>query len=352
MSAQRARFPDNTFATKPEQSEPQPTGNSSPSCQLLVAKAGGRDMWALGSRYILKKRGFYPGSEVEVQNTDFAAEKTTGQVAKVVASWKENDRFFLIQERIEGEPLEDALPNLSQEDIARIGRQVGEFLRQFRNITSPTMQMLDGRPVIDRRLFKPLPASSDAGYSVCTSDADVVANMSLAIKNCLNTSELDIFMAHMPSAMPFTYTHSDVHEGNIMVKDGRFQGLIDFELSGFYPRWWEFVNSCEVLSEHLPADLQDKAALDWFRVYHMIRERPEDSDTWKTFREYLSQHGAEPTYGPPRYFAGLDLSSNHSGRAYIPKCLTDRTDPSISRNSTKLVNTYYRDPSLRVASIL
>ncbi|KAI0006959.1 kinase-like protein [Xylariaceae sp. FL0662B] len=267
-----ARFPDKTVLTKPKSAEPQAERNAPPSCQLLVEKAGGRDIWALGSKYILKNREFYPGSEIEVANTNFAAEKTAGRVAKIVTSWRESNRFYLIQERIDGEPLEDALPNLSRADIARIGRQVGEFLLQLRTITSPTMQMLDGRPVIDRRLLKPLPGNSKAGYSVCTSDADVAANMALAIEDILDPRSIEDLMARMPSAQPFTFSHSDVHEGNIMVKDGKFVGLIDWELAGYYPRWWEFVNSCELLSDYLPAELQDKQALEWFHLLRGFRQ--------------------------------------------------------------------------------
>ncbi|OTA57147.1 kinase-like protein, partial [Hypoxylon sp. EC38] len=174
---------------------------------------------------------------------NFVADMAKGRVPKIVASWIEGDRFFTIQERIEGESLEDALPKLTQEDLARIGKQVGEFVIELRSITSSQMQMLDGRAVIDRRLFKPLPGSINTLYSVCTSDDQVAANLALPIRHLVEQDTLHELMSKMPSAMPFTFSHSDLHEGNIMVKDGNFTGLIDWELAGFYPRWWEFVNS-------------------------------------------------------------------------------------------------------------
>ncbi|KAI0142313.1 kinase-like protein [Hypoxylon sp. NC0597] len=267
-----ARFPDKTFLTQPGAAEPQPQSNAEPSCKLLVTKPGGRSVWSLGSKYILKERGYYPGSELEVTNTNFIANKAKGRVPRIVASWREGDRFFSVQERIEGEPLEDALPKLTKEDLARIGKQVGEFIIELRSITRPQMQMMDGRPVIDRRLFKPLPGSAHASYSICTSHDQVAANLAYSIRHLVKPETLYTLMAKMPSAMPFTFSHSDLHEGNIMVKDGNFVGLIDWELAGFYPRWWEFVNSCELLSDYLPAELQDQDALAWFRVYHTIRE--------------------------------------------------------------------------------
>ncbi|KAI1373829.1 kinase-like protein [Hypoxylon crocopeplum] len=271
-----ARFPDKTVVAKPKTGESQSKPDATPSCRLLIAKPGGRNVWALGSRYVLKNREYYPGSEIETANTSLAEESSGVLVPKMVAAWKEEDRYFTIQDRIEGESLEEALPKLTQEDIARIGQQVGKQLLRLRGTVSGTMQMLDGRPVIDRRLCKPLPASSSGAYSVCVTDEDVRANLSLAIAHRVDKSTLNDLMAKMPSALPFTFSHSDVHEGNIMVKGGNFVGLIDWELAGFYPCWWEFVNSCELLSDHLPATLQDHSALEWFRVYHGIRERPEE----------------------------------------------------------------------------
>ncbi|KAI1139992.1 kinase-like protein [Hypoxylon sp. FL0543] len=283
-----ARFPDKTFLTNPEAAEPQPQPDAAPSCRLLVRKPGGRNVWSLGSRYVLKDRGYYPGSEVEISNTNLAAVEIEDVVAKILTSWTEGNRFFTIHERIEGEPLEDALPKLTREDLARIGGQVGQYMIRLRNITARHMNMIDGRPVVDRRLFKPLPASSTATYSFCTSDEEVAANLALAIAHLVDQKTLYALMARMPSAEPFTFSHSDLHESNILVRDGNLVGLVGWELAGFYPRWWEFVNSCALLSDYLPAQVQDQEALDWFRVYHAVRELPSEESA-KIVSDYLNR---------------------------------------------------------------
>jgi thiamine kinase-like enzyme len=36
------------------------------------------------------------------------------------------------------------------------------------------------------------------------------------------------------------FTHGDLQLRNIMVKDGNVSGIIDWELSGWYPEYWEF----------------------------------------------------------------------------------------------------------------
>ena len=35
------------------------------------------------------------------------------------------------------------------------------------------------------------------------------------------------------------FTHGDIHDGNIIVKNGRLAGIIDWEHAGWYPEYWE-----------------------------------------------------------------------------------------------------------------
>lgn len=296
-----ARFPCTHVATATAPapaaapSEPGPMANLPPVSQLL-ASGGGREVWARGPQYVQKIRANYPGGEIEAQNANFVAQQLPDSpVAKVTHAWttEEGRRFNTVQERMAGQTLEDALPGLAPADLANIGRQLGAFLRELRALTASEMRMLDGRPVVDRRLFKPFPSTpmtQGASYQVCTQDSEIAENLVLAIASASSRFSVDIlqmFLHRMPSAKPFTFSHSDLHEGNIMVRDGEFAGLIDWELAGYYPRWWEFVNSCELLSDYLPADLQETEALNWFRIYHAIRERPDDEATAKMLDDYL-----------------------------------------------------------------
>lgn len=93
-------------------------------------------------------------------------------------------------------------------------------------------------------------------------------------------------MAKMPSGLPFAFSNSDVHEGNVMIKDGNFAGLIDWELAGFYPSWWEYINSSPSLSRYFPAQIQNHYALEWFRVYHTIRDKIKKEGAFR-LSEYL-----------------------------------------------------------------
>jgi tRNA A-37 threonylcarbamoyl transferase component Bud32 len=44
------------------------------------------------------------------------------------------------------------------------------------------------------------------------------------------------------------FTHGDIAPRNIIVRDGKVVAILDWELSGFYPEYWEYVKAL-----HLPS---------------------------------------------------------------------------------------------------
>ncbi|KAI1388672.1 kinase-like protein [Hypoxylon trugodes] len=275
-----ARFPDTTFLDHPP---PEHTKTYDPAASLLTSKIGGTEVWNIGFMLILKCRPGYPGCDIEHDNTSMAHglvdDKVKQEVGKTVASWEDDDgRFLILQERVRGQPLNDVIEYLSEEDLARIGWQLGEFLSHLKGCVSEDMKMGDGRPVIDRRLFKPSPPGEEApDYTLCFTEDEVRENLAQRLRGRMNDRILNEFMARMPATKPFTFSHSDIHGANIMVEDGQFTGLIDWELAGFYPEWWDFVNCCQTISDYLPKNIQREAALRWFHVYAAIRDNEHDA---------------------------------------------------------------------------
>lgn len=39
------------------------------------------------------------------------------------------------------------------------------------------------------------------------------------------------------------FTHGDLRPANIIVKDGRVTAIIDWEMAGWYPDYWEFAKA-------------------------------------------------------------------------------------------------------------
>ncbi|KAK5633432.1 hypothetical protein RRF57_009146 [Xylaria bambusicola] len=280
-----ARFPETTFVEAPP--ETVNTAKAKPTtCQVLATKPG-CEVWALGSRRILKSKEWYPGCEIDAENTRYVRTICDIPIPDILTSWTDDDRFMTVQDRINGTELERVIPSLTKDDLVRIGNQLGQHLLKLRETTDERMRMLDGRMVIDRRLLKPL--QNDHLHGNITTDQHVRDALQSRISGTVERGIVTGLMNRMPTALPFTFSHSDLHEGNIMVKDGQFTGLIDWEVAGFYPVWWDYVNCCELIGDYLPAELRHDDAVEWFRVYNAIREHPEAAETKALALEYLGQ---------------------------------------------------------------
>ncbi|KAE8310757.1 hypothetical protein BDV41DRAFT_579277 [Aspergillus transmontanensis] len=75
-------------------------------------------------------------------------------VPKVLRDWvDDNHRYFILEERVDGQTLEEAWPSLSTSQKALIADQVAEVRNQLKNITSPSIQSVDQGPCIPGLLF-------------------------------------------------------------------------------------------------------------------------------------------------------------------------------------------------------
>ncbi|KAI1091498.1 hypothetical protein F5B19DRAFT_493411 [Rostrohypoxylon terebratum] len=204
--------------------------------------------------------------------------------------WGETPRRVLNTECSRGESLHNALPKLTPTDIKRIAGQLREYLVRMRSLTSPVMERWDGQTLARNiALYKPLPSNHWRQYSNCATDSELRLNLSLAIEDNLDLDTMHRFMAKMPSGVPFTFAHGNIGTSSVMVEDGNFVGLTNWKLCGFYPSWWEFVNCCTIMSDQFPPEFGDEDALEWFNIYHAIREWPRDPETVAKLNEYLNR---------------------------------------------------------------
>lgn len=61
------------------------------------------------------------------------------------------------------------------------------------------------------------------------------------------------------------FTHSDLSQHNIIVKDGRITGLIDWEFGGWYPEHWEYIKFFDRQGNH--REWRERASLIFPQIY-------------------------------------------------------------------------------------
>lgn len=250
-----------------------------------------RGVWSLGTKLILKERGSsFP--TFEVPNIRFVQEQTSIPVPAVVESWDEDGHTLIMMRRIPGEPLSQAWPKLSTDEKENIARQTAEYLQQLRKLQSDNIQSLGGHPVIDNFLF--LNEREFIPHGPLASDDDLWNDMEQGVKEIIPEAARIQLRRSMPPATPYTFTHGDLTNVNIMVENGSLTGIIDWERSGYFPVWWEYV------STSIPDSEEDKewktllrkympdysAAREFYLDYYHLSRSP-DSERAVAFMERI-----------------------------------------------------------------
>lgn len=65
------------------------------------------------------------------------------------------------------------------------------------------------------------------------------------------------------TAHKILFTHGDLSPTNIIVKEGRIVGIVDWEYAGWYPEYWEFVQFFRAVY----ADYRDYADIIFATLY-------------------------------------------------------------------------------------
>ncbi|KAJ5964033.1 Aminoglycoside phosphotransferase [Penicillium vulpinum] len=252
----------------------------------LFHGASSRGYWALGSKFLLKEREKDPPSH-EVINTHFIKDNTTIPVHNTLQEWTEGKKYFQIVERVPGVPLEDIWSSIPQPDRERLARQTAEYLGQLRSLHSDKMECLHGQPVHCAHLFM------GEDYGVMHGPLNTVEELWEALAISLSDKVPEVVRSRlrntMPSPHPWTFTHGDLTNCNIIVDPASFElnALIDWERSGYFPVWWEFTGAGfgfgegdlewkRLLLENLT---NYKEAYTWFRNFRSFGSRLSDSET-------------------------------------------------------------------------
>ncbi|KAJ5609730.1 hypothetical protein N7528_010297 [Penicillium herquei] len=243
----------------------------------LFYEAGNRGVWSLGSSLILKDRGSKL-PVAEASNIHFVRTNTSIPVPSVIESWEENEHYLLLMRRIPGEPLNKAWPKLSTVERENIAKQTASYLEQLRNLQSEQIQSLGGNPVYSNFLFKNKTFQQPHGPFL--SDDYLWNDMKAGLTLLPEAAQVQL-RASMPPTTPYTFTHGDLTNVNIIVQNGNLAGIIDWEMSGFFPVWWEYVCTSIADSED---DMEWKALLRkymsgydnarefWLDYYHICKD--------------------------------------------------------------------------------
>ncbi|TGO75395.1 hypothetical protein BELL_0215g00030 [Botrytis elliptica] len=136
---------------------------------------------------------------------------------------------FLVMSRIEGVPAGHAIDECSDEEVHQIAQDLRSYIAELHTIeqnkdSKYAITNATGGPCLDYRIDSepvgPFPTEKEFSESLQLG----------ILPGLMHRTDHKIF-----------FTHADLNMRNILVKDGKISGIVDWENSGWYPEYWEYI---------------------------------------------------------------------------------------------------------------
>ncbi|PVH83497.1 kinase-like protein, partial [Cadophora sp. DSE1049] len=222
--------------------------------RIMYTKAN-KGMWLLGgSQWILMDQ---PNDPDTLGNDFMTQEFLRNQPDCKIPLLKEmrcisqptDQTRFVLMSRAEGVTLQSIWGSLSEDQKLSYSRQVAEVLQELRKYTSPVAQKVDGTPLDDIAIgvcLDLVPCCKKIGSTRKAWIDNLAEELRHGLARRHKTNDpgfieekFQELRERFPNQEPYVLSHGDLHAGNIMVKDGKIEAIIDWELAGYYPWWFE-----------------------------------------------------------------------------------------------------------------
>ena len=187
-------------------------------------------VWKFGGAFF-KVKAWRQGMQLEGDTIRHVNNISTIPTPKVVYSWVDSEwnRSFLVLTAVEGETLRQAWPTLSLDQRRNVADIVAQFCKDLALSTSERLETVDKKGIVEPFLSVRPPDSEPSWRPQLLGPFD-----SSDLQNYLCCSSLEILV---PEGRLYLF-HADLGPGNIMLKDGRITGILDWESAAYYPRYW------------------------------------------------------------------------------------------------------------------
>lgn len=150
------------------------------------------------------------------------------------------ERGVIVMEYIEGDVLRDVWEDMDDERRQKIISQLKGFMDELRSIKGDFIGSVDGTACED-----PVFCAELGTFGPYKTEEEFNDGLTRAMKLARDDSWVDQ-IARFIKAMPrheVVLTHSDFSPRNIIVRGDQVVGIIDWEMAGFYPDYWEYIKA-------------------------------------------------------------------------------------------------------------
>jgi aminoglycoside phosphotransferase len=181
----------------------------------------------------------------------YLAENTSIPVPKIYCSFLHKNQAYIVMERIQGKELPKTWKSLSAANaLDDVFEQLKNIFQELRSLKPPPgtgVESCVGGSLYDSRIprgnprFGPFKSIQDFHFWLRHDlKSEDLANR---VKD-QDWFDLQGMISKHDGPWPTPcFTHGDMNPFNILVREGKVVGLIDWEFSGWYPRYWEYTSA-------------------------------------------------------------------------------------------------------------
>lgn len=198
-------------------------------------------VWKVDARTVAKSGN--ATRPAEATTMQLVRSKTSIPVPEVISTYvvEETNEFCILMEFVEGDVLRDVWDDGTEEWKNSIVDQLKGYMEELRSIKGEFIGPVDRTPCVDQ-FFQDHPGA----FGPFGSEEEFHDGLIKAMRLSQDNVWVDM-VAEFIKALPShetVLTHSDVATRNIIVRDAKVVAILDWEFSGFYPAYWEYVKAC------------------------------------------------------------------------------------------------------------
>lgn len=249
--------------------------------KMMYAKFG-YGIWTIGTQWVLRDELNIWTLGKHYKTLKFLHEQPnlTIPIPEIQLLTKEDEPVQItLETRMQGHRLKNIWEGLPAEQKTHCIDQMVDILKQMRQWTAPQPQAVDGEPLPDRIISNcggrgtgprgpgqchTIPATTDEWME------KLGADIRLGLCYSLHTTDPAVIEARFeeikrefPNPEPYVFSHGDLSDENIFIKDGKIEGIVDWRHAGYYPWWVEGYHSYALSSSDYSGGFWDEV---WKRL--------------------------------------------------------------------------------------
>ncbi|KAL8661874.1 MAG: hypothetical protein Q9168_008340 [Polycauliona sp. 1 TL-2023] len=179
----------------------------------------------------------------EAASMRYVRSKTSIPVPEVYDAFVDPDtkNVCILMEYIEGRPLDKVWDSYNESQKEHIISQLRGFWEELRQIKGTFIGPVDKTCCADQ-FFDGEDKESYGPYDTKTAFHDGLVR-ALEARGRTTWTDMVVKFIRSISEHDIVFTHNDLAPRNILVRDGDVVAILDWEFSGFYPAYWEYVKA-------------------------------------------------------------------------------------------------------------